>query len=156
MMLPFRTEPEASAELSEAAVWYEERRDGLGIEFLQTIDSALDLIARFPQAGVVVPGVPLDLPVRRVPVRRFPFHVVYLVMPDAIRILAFAQLTIQRSTASGERARPPQTATAPRRLSVAAWCWAACRSGYSSSVTKNLCKGPKRLHHRGSIAKRFR
>lgn len=90
MTPPFRTEPEASAELGEAAVWYEQRRDGLGIEFLEAIDNALEFIARFPQAGAVVPGVPLELPVRRVPVRRFPFHVIYLEMSDAIRVLAFA------------------------------------------------------------------
>ncbi len=90
MTLSFRTEPEASAELGEAAVWYEQRREGLGIEFLQAIDGALEFIARFPQGGAVVPGVPLDLPVRRVPVRRFPFHIIYLEMADAIRVLAFA------------------------------------------------------------------
>ena len=90
MTPPFRTEPEASAELDEAATWYEQRRDGLGIEFLQAVDNTLELISRFPHAGAVVPGVPPDLPVRRVPVRRFPFHVIYLEMPDAIRILAFA------------------------------------------------------------------
>ena len=86
----FRTEPEASAELNEAALWYEQRRSGLGIEFLEAIDSALVFIARFPKAGAPVPGVPLDLPVRRVSVRRFPFHVIYLDLSDAIRILAFA------------------------------------------------------------------
>ena len=90
MTLPFRTEREASAELGEAAAWYEQRRDGLGIEFLQAIHNALEFIARFPQAGTVVPGVPVDLLVRRVPVRRFPFHVIYLEMSDAIRVLAFA------------------------------------------------------------------
>ena len=86
----FRAEPEASAELDEAALWYEQRRSGLGIEFLEAIDSALEFIARFPQAGAPVPGVLLDLPVRRVPVRQFPFHVIYLEVSDAIRILAFA------------------------------------------------------------------
>jgi toxin ParE1/3/4 len=86
----FRTEPEASAELDEAALWYEQRRNGLGIEFLEAIDNALAFIGRFPQTGTVVPGVPLDLPVRRIPVRRFPFHVIYLELPDAIQILAFA------------------------------------------------------------------
>ena len=90
MTSPFRTEPEASDELGEAAVWYEQRRDGLGIEFLQAIDDALELIARFPHAGAAVPGVPGDLPVRRVPVSRFPFHVIYLEMSDDIRVLAFA------------------------------------------------------------------
>ena len=90
MTRPFRTEPEASTELGEAAQWYEQRRSDLGIEFLEAIDTALEFIARFPEAGAPVPGVPLTLPVRRVPVRRFPFHVVYLELPDAIRILAFA------------------------------------------------------------------
>ena len=90
MTRPFRTEPEASSELGEAAQWYEQRRSGLGIEFLEAIDTALQFIARFPEAGAPVPGVPLSLPVRRAPVRRFPFHVVYLELPDAIRILAFA------------------------------------------------------------------
>ena len=90
MTRPFRTEPEASAELGQAALWYESQRAGLGGEFLEAVDVALSYIARWPHAGVRVPDVPLDLPVRRVPVRRFPYHVVYLEMLDAIRILAFA------------------------------------------------------------------
>ena len=89
-MPQFRTEPEASAELNESVLWYEQRRRGLGIEFLEAVDSALEFIVRFPQAGAPVPGVPPDLPIRRVPVRRFPFHVIYLELSSAIRILAFA------------------------------------------------------------------
>lgn len=90
MTRPLRTEPEASAELNDAALWYESQRPGLGVEFLDTIDLTLSHIARWPQAGVRVPDVPPDLPVRRAPVRRFPYHVVYLEMSDHIRILAFA------------------------------------------------------------------
>lgn len=90
MTRQFRTEPEASTELDEAALWYEHQRAGLGSEFLDAIDGALRFIARWPDAGTPVPDVPLDLPVRRAPVRRFPYHVVYLELPDAIRILAFA------------------------------------------------------------------
>lgn len=86
----FRTEPEASAELGEAALWYERQRQGLGGEFLEAIDVALEFIARFPRAGTPVPDVPPGLPVRRVPVKRFPFHVVYLVLADVTRVLAFA------------------------------------------------------------------
>jgi len=89
MMQRFRTEPEASVELAEAALWYEQQRSGLGIEFLGEIDAALDFISRFPQAGTFVPGVPKDSSVRRVPVRRFPFHIVYLEVSDTLRILAF-------------------------------------------------------------------
>jgi len=89
-MKPLRTEPEASSELEEAAVWYEGKRKNLGLEFLESVDSALDFITRFTRAGSPVPHVAEDLPVRRVPLRRFPFHVVYLETSDAIRILAFA------------------------------------------------------------------
>ena len=90
MTLPFRTESEAAAELEDAVVWYEEQRVGLGDEFLEAVDDALAFIARWPRTGTPVPDVPPDLSVRRAPVRRFPYHVVYLEMADAIRILAFA------------------------------------------------------------------
>jgi toxin ParE1/3/4 len=88
--LPFRIESEAAAELEEAAAWYEKQRIGLGRELLDAVNDALTFIARWPRAGAAVPDVPPDVPVRRVPVRRFPYHVVYLEMADAIRILAFA------------------------------------------------------------------
>ena len=87
----FRIEPEASAELGEAAVWYEKRRAGLGGEFLDAVDGTLEFISLFPGAGTSLPDLPPELAVRRVPVRRFPFHVVYLELTDdVIRILAFA------------------------------------------------------------------
>ena len=90
MTRPFRTEPEASAELEAAAVWYDHQRRGLGTEFLEAVDAALDRIARWPHAAPRVPGVSADVPARKAPVTRFPYHIAYLEMPDAIRILAFA------------------------------------------------------------------
>jgi len=85
-----RTEPEASAELAEAAAWYEGKREGLGREFLEAVDAALEFVRSFPDAGSPVPLVAKNLSARKVPVRRFPFHVVYLEMSDGIRVLAFA------------------------------------------------------------------
>jgi hypothetical protein len=46
-MKPVRAEAEASAELEEAAVWYEGKREGLGLEFLEAVDFALDFVCRF-------------------------------------------------------------------------------------------------------------
>jgi plasmid stabilization system protein ParE len=86
----FRTESEASAELEQAALWYERQRPGLGVEFLEAIDATLDRITRWPQAASLVPGVSKDVPARKAPVNGFPYHVAYLEMPDTIRILAFA------------------------------------------------------------------
>jgi plasmid stabilization system protein ParE len=90
MNRPFRTEPEASAELQHAAVWYESRRPGLGVEFLEAVDATLDRISRWPQAARRVPGVSVDISARKAPVGRFPYHIAYLETPNAIRILAFA------------------------------------------------------------------
>ena len=90
MTLPFRTESEAAAELEEATAWYDQQRPGLGDEFLEAVDEALAFIANWPRTGRPVPDVPPDLLIRRAPVRRFPYHIVYLEMPGAIRILAFA------------------------------------------------------------------
>jgi len=72
----FRPEPEASAELEDAALWYEGQRPGLGLELVQAVDFALEQIAGWPQIGRRVAGLPNDVPVRKVPVRRFPYHVV--------------------------------------------------------------------------------
>lgn len=85
-----RPEPEASAELEDAALWYESRRPGLGLEFLQTVDETLRRVARWPRIGTHVPGLPPDVPARRAPVNRFPYHVAYLEWEGVIRILAFA------------------------------------------------------------------
>jgi plasmid stabilization system protein ParE len=81
---------EADTEYREAGRWYEGRRVGLGLEFFDAVDAAIDHVARFPAAGEPVPSVPKDLPVRRHAVTRFPYHVVYLDTSRDIRILAIA------------------------------------------------------------------
>ena len=90
MTASFRPEPEASAELEDAALWYESQRPGLGLELVQAVDLALEQIAGWPEIGRRVPGLPRDLPARKVPVKRFPYHVVYLPWDGVFRILAFA------------------------------------------------------------------
>jgi plasmid stabilization system protein ParE len=85
-----RFEDEADAEYRAAGRWYEERVVGLGIEFFDAVDAALDQIARLPKAGALVQRVPIDLQVRRAPVARFPYHIVYLETPSTIRVLAIA------------------------------------------------------------------
>ena len=90
MTASIRFEDEAEAEYRAAGRWYEERRSGLGTEFFDAVDMALRQVVRLPRAGARVPRVPTDLPVRRAPVRRFPYHVIYLEMKDAFRVLAIA------------------------------------------------------------------
>lgn len=90
MNRPVGIEPEAATELDEASRWYDDKRPGLGMEFLEAVDVARSHIARWPRAGAPVPGVAQDLPVRRVPVGRFPYHVVYVETPTTVTILAVA------------------------------------------------------------------
>ncbi|MGH9603401.1 MAG: type II toxin-antitoxin system RelE/ParE family toxin [Terriglobales bacterium] len=90
MNRPLTIELEASAELEAATLWYESQRPGLGAEFLDSLDAALRHIGRWPKAGAPVPDLADDLPVRRVPVGRFPYHVVYLEMAEEIRVVAIA------------------------------------------------------------------
>lgn len=90
MSLRVHFEAEAETEYRQAGVWYESRREGLGPEFFDEVDAAIRQVLEFPRIGAAVPGVPRDLPVRRVAVRRFPYHVVYLETAEELRILAVA------------------------------------------------------------------
>jgi hypothetical protein len=53
---PLRAQPEAAAELDQAARSYEQRRPGLGHRFIASTDATLDRIQRFPAAGAPVPA----------------------------------------------------------------------------------------------------
>ena len=83
-------EDEADVEYRHAGAWYESRREGLGLEFFDAVDATIRQALDFPLIGAAVSRVPLDLPVRRLAVRRFPYHVVYLETTDELRILAVA------------------------------------------------------------------
>lgn len=90
MTKPLHIEHEAALELEEAVLWYEQRRAGLGARFLDAIDATLENIAAFPRAEARVPRVSAGIPARRLPVNKFPFHVVFLETEHALWVLAFA------------------------------------------------------------------
>jgi plasmid stabilization system protein ParE len=54
------------------------------------VDDAIESIVRWPRIGHVVPGLTGEIPARRFPVKRFPYHVVYLDWDGVIRVLAIA------------------------------------------------------------------
>lgn len=74
---------EASDELSAASSWYEERGFGIGSRFVDEVESAVAHIERNPAIGAQwsVNEVPLDVEVRRLPLRRFPYLLVYVLVP---------------------------------------------------------------------------
>jgi plasmid stabilization system protein ParE len=89
LKLPLRISEEADAEMAEAARWYESHRVGLGGEFVAAVDAAVARIRENPRMGSPIPGV-ADETLRRRAVRRFPYHVVYIELPDRLQILAVA------------------------------------------------------------------
>jgi plasmid stabilization system protein ParE len=85
MQLRFFFHPEADAELIDAASYYGERSLVVGIEFLQMIDAAIARITEMPRAAPTWPGRPN---VRRRVVAKFPYAIIYVVEPAAVRIIA--------------------------------------------------------------------
>ncbi len=64
--------PEAEFDISDAYGWYEERRIGLGEEFLSCVDACIERIRRTPEMHAKV-----HEEYRRALVRRFPYAVFY-------------------------------------------------------------------------------
>ena len=86
-----RLDPAAVEEIHTAAAWYEERRSGLAADLLGEVEQTLELIslrpATFPRLG----GTPQDLIVRRALLDRFPYALIFLVLPAGdLRVVAFA------------------------------------------------------------------
>jgi plasmid stabilization system protein ParE len=65
------------AEALEAKRWYEEQREGLGLEFERTLEAALASIERFPEM----------YPVRRCLMGQFPFGVFYEIQDANLNLI---------------------------------------------------------------------
>jgi plasmid stabilization system protein ParE len=75
---------EALEEYREAALWYEEQRHLLGVEFTETVEGAIQKIQSDPQQFQRVGGE-----VRVFRLKRFPYYVFFRYLPDEdhLRIL---------------------------------------------------------------------
>lgn len=76
--------PEAEQDLSEAYAWYEDRRPGLGLAFLLSVEATLASMSRWPRAGRLV----YRRRIRRRLIRRFPYLICYLMEEQGIVVLA--------------------------------------------------------------------
>jgi toxin ParE1/3/4 len=82
--------PEAQAELRSAALWYEERRPGLGDEFISEISASLDRVSDAPESypawGTRAEG-PL---IRKATTQRFPYVIAFEKHEHHVLVLAIA------------------------------------------------------------------
>ena len=85
MSRQFSFHPIAEQELNEAAAYYEAESHGLGAAFLREVEHAVQQVLEYPESAPLV-----NRPVRRKLVRRFPYSVMYSIIPRGIRILAIA------------------------------------------------------------------
>jgi plasmid stabilization system protein ParE len=75
--------PAAAADLEEAADWYEAKRSGLGLEFLDAVRATLATISENPKHYPV-----LHRDTRRALVQRFPYGLYYRIMAGRVLIVA--------------------------------------------------------------------
>jgi plasmid stabilization system protein ParE len=75
--------PEAERDIDDAYIWYEERRPGLGAEFLLCVEEGFAKIQRHPE---MYPIVHKNL--RRILIRRFPYGIFYLSDQTSVIVLS--------------------------------------------------------------------
>lgn len=75
--------PAARRELEESAIFYEDRAEGLGQEFVKEVRAATDTVMENPEIGFSV-----SARLRRHLLRRFPYSVLYRASDEELRILA--------------------------------------------------------------------
>lgn len=85
MSLGLIVRPEAERDILHAALWYEGREVGAGLDLIDEIHAAIDRAIENPLAYLLLRKHP---PVRRVLARRFPYRIFYIVRPDAIVVFA--------------------------------------------------------------------
>ena len=83
--------PDARAELRSAALWYDERRTGLGNEFIAEVSTALDRIGDAPESYPAWPGTRAAGPlIRKSTIQRFPYVIAFEGHERHVLVLAVA------------------------------------------------------------------
>ncbi len=75
--------PEAAREVQDAFDWYEEKNEGLGLEFLRAAEACMAGVQHNPRASPAVHNE-----VHRALLRKFPYALFYIVKEENIIVLA--------------------------------------------------------------------
>ena len=79
--------PDAQNEFISAARFYERQTEGLGLDFIATVQRAYQRLSEFPLSGA-----PFGPRLRRLLVPKFPYGLLYRVEPERIYIIAVMHL----------------------------------------------------------------
>lgn len=83
--------PDARAEVRAAALWYEERRSGLGDRFIERVNEALERLERFPGIYPIWPGTEGGpTAIRKTIIEQFPYLVAFELHAESVLVLAVA------------------------------------------------------------------
>ena len=83
MSFTFSFAPEAREELLESILYYESESRGLGAAFFAAVQKGIDQLLTFPESAPVLYGK-----IRRKPLRRFPYSLLYSIRGEELRIVA--------------------------------------------------------------------
>jgi toxin ParE1/3/4 len=75
--------PEALAEFQDAARYYADCQDNLGVRFITAVEAVLDRVEHNPQGGRI-----FEEDIRRCLTHVFPYAVLYSIEPDYLLIVA--------------------------------------------------------------------
>jgi toxin ParE1/3/4 len=89
-MRAVRIHAAAAEEAAEAAAWYERERLGLGADFENAVNAALDVLEQDVVPLTSLPGIAGARGVKRLLLRRFPYSVVVREVDKMIFIIAIA------------------------------------------------------------------
>ena len=77
---------EAERELIDGALFYaREANAELGLAFIAEFERSLSVLCSYPRLGPVRRGT-----TRRIPLRRFPYTIIYQIKPEEVRVIALA------------------------------------------------------------------
>lgn len=82
-------DPDALAELEEAAAWYEQQRPGLAVVFLREAKAVFTHVRERPRLFSQL-ALASDLEVRRALLKRFPYAAIFIELTAEVRIIAMA------------------------------------------------------------------
>ena len=90
MKKPVHTNPFADEEIFYYTEQYAAHSVNLGGRLWDEVQSSFNLISEYPLIGEVVPRARVRGAARRIPLRRFPFFVIYRIHEDYVEVMALA------------------------------------------------------------------